>query len=330
MKQEFEIVTHSGTNLNIFLVEMLYRAPHIHKDFEIGYVLDGKVEIFTQNQSLCLEQGSFWIMNPIQGHELKADNPALLLSAQVSPAFFASYYPQIENLEFHSFSINPEGNSSSYNPLRKAFHQLALEYFRKSPFYQLKCASLLNEVFQHLIQSLEYRFVTEQERLSLRSRAKRIRTITNYIDTHYTEKLLLSDIARQEQLSLSYLSHFFKDCFGIPFQDYLLRIRCENARRLLLLTDLSLLDICIACGFSDSKYFNSGFRRQYGLSPKEFRKQFQKDAGQKKEDSGVAAQEILGAEESLRVLERLTSATKPASTCRPHQLQTMHSGMVRF
>jgi len=43
MKQEYEVVTYNGTNFKIFLVNMLYRTPHIHKDFEIGYVMDGKI-----------------------------------------------------------------------------------------------------------------------------------------------------------------------------------------------------------------------------------------------------------------------------------------------
>ncbi|MFQ9704031.1 MAG: helix-turn-helix domain-containing protein [Enterocloster clostridioformis] len=71
----------------------------------------------------------------------------------------------------------------------------------------------------------------------------------------------------KEDLSLTYLSHFFKEYLGIPFQEYLAKIRCEKARQLLLLTDFPLLDICMSCGFSDSKYFNSGFRRQHRLFP---------------------------------------------------------------
>ena len=68
-----------------------------------------------------------------------------------------------------------------------------------------------------------------------------MRKITHYIDEHYSEKLLLSDIARKEDLSLTYLSHFFKDYLGLPFQEYLAKIRCEKARQLLLLTGLPIV-----------------------------------------------------------------------------------------
>lgn len=67
-----------------------------------------------------------------------------------------------------------------------------------------------------------------------------MQNITQYIDEHYSEKLLLSDIAEHENMDLYYLSHFFKDNFGMSFQNYLLKIRCERARHLLILTDYLL------------------------------------------------------------------------------------------
>ena len=54
--------------------------------------------------------------------------------------------------------------------------------------------------------------------------------------------MLLGDLAEEMGVSLYYLSHFFKENFGMPFQEYLSRLRCEKARHDLLMTDLSLLD----------------------------------------------------------------------------------------
>ena len=63
--------------------------------------------------------------------------------------------------------------------------------------------------------------LSDKEKNASQSKASRMRKITHYIDEHYSEKLLLSDIARKEDLSLTYLSHFFKDYLGLPFQEYL-------------------------------------------------------------------------------------------------------------
>ncbi|WP_243124629.1 helix-turn-helix transcriptional regulator [Enterocloster clostridioformis] len=146
--------------------------------------------------------------------------------------------------------------------------------------------------------------MSDKEKNASQSKASRMRKIIHYIDEHYSEKLLLSDIALKEDLSLTYLSHFFKDYLGIPFQEYLAKIRCEKARQLLLLTDFPLLDICMSCGFSDSKYFNSGFRRQYGCSPKEYRLNFRHDQLKQQQKSMLTTQEFLYAASSIVILER--------------------------
>ena len=127
--------------------------------------------------------------------------------------------------------------------------------------------------------------------------------IVDYIDTHSSEKLLLSDIAENENINLYYLSHLFKNSFGMPFQEYLSRVRCEKARKQLILTDLSLLDICIGCGFSDPKYFNRDFRRQYGCTPRQYRQQLSTADQQVERAQTLTVQDFLDSENSLEILE---------------------------
>lgn len=88
MNQEFEIISHSQMNFKLFLVNMLYRTPHIHKDFELCLLLEGSLSLQAQNENHGLKPGDFFIVNPFQSHELKADSPALLVSLQVHPSFF--------------------------------------------------------------------------------------------------------------------------------------------------------------------------------------------------------------------------------------------------
>lgn len=325
MKREYEIISHADTNFKVFVVNLLYRAPHIHKDFELGLVLDGNISILLPGQTLLLQPGDFWLINPLQSHEIKADNPALLLSLQVSSAFFAPYYPEIDHLEFISCVLSASADMQ-YRTLYSDMTALALAYFQKDAFFALRCASLVNACFFSLLQLLPHHFISHQESQLLHENARRTRSISQYIEQHAGEKLLLSDIAARENLSLYYLSHLFKETFGMPFQTYLLKIRCENARRLLLLTDLSLLDICISCGFSDPKYFNKGFRQQYQLSPKEYRQQFRHEKLPQQQKSMLTTQEFLSESASLIVLEnayrksgsyKLRNAKSEEDTVRP-------------
>lgn len=142
----------------------------------------------------------------------------------------------------------------------------------------------------------------EKDINAYQTKQRRIRDLTDYIDQHFNEKLLLSDLARQEGVSTCYLSRIFKDLIGIPFQEYLMKIRCEKARHLLLLADHSLLDISVSCGFSDPQYFNRGFQLQYGYTPKEYRRRFLKENPLMKEKSLLTTQDFLSDELSLEMI----------------------------
>ena len=108
-----------------------------------------------------------------------------------------------------------------------------------------------------------------------------------------------------QHLSLHYLSHLFKDYFQMSFQQYLAALRCEKARQLLLLTNPNLLDISMESGFSDIKYLNKAFARQYGYSPREYRVQFDREELPAKQRSILSTQEFLSAKASLVWLSRL-------------------------
>ena len=64
MINELEVISHKNSTYNIFLNEILYRTPHLHKDFEIGLLLEGNLNITTQEKVLKITQNDLWIFNP--------------------------------------------------------------------------------------------------------------------------------------------------------------------------------------------------------------------------------------------------------------------------
>ena len=86
----------------------------------------------------------------------------------------------------------------------------------------------------------------------------------------------LISLADDMNLSSGYLSSLFKSLFGIPFQDYLNNIRMEKAKLLLLTTDLKNYEISDQIGFDNVYYFNSKFKKTFGVTPKEFKKNITK------------------------------------------------------
>ena len=99
-----------------------------------------------------------------------------------------------------------------------------------------------------------------------------IRKALQYIATHYAEPLRISDVAGQLLLSPDYFATLFRKTVGESFNSYLMRIRIEESKLLLLSTDDTLTDVAIATGFSDQSYFCRMFKKLVGVSPGKFRR----------------------------------------------------------
>ena len=160
-------------------------------------------------------------------------------------------------------------------------------------------------MFRALLDVSAFTVVSEAERPAQRARQERVRYLAERIEGGFSEKLLLGDLAKELGVDLYYLSHFFREHFGLSFQEYLAKLRCEKARRELILTDRSLLDISLSCGFSSPKYFQRAFQKQYGAAPKEYRRQAPRETGELPAASVLTSQEFLSDQESLRVVQRL-------------------------
>ena len=222
---------------------------------------------------------------------------------QVSPDFFTGYFPQLSFLRFTGATLQKDSSPEAEALCQDCF-ALAERYFREQPFYELECAIYMNRILLSLLQLVPHEFISPKEQKQQAVRQSKSRYLSDAVDRRFSEKLLLTDLAKEMNVSLYYLSHFFKENFHMPFQEYLSRVRCEKARRMLLLTDRSLLDISIACGFSDPKYFGRSFRTFYGMAPKEYRKDFENAPLPVQQQSMLTTQEFLSKEASLVLLDR--------------------------
>lgn len=96
--------------------------------------------------------------------------------------------------------------------------------------------------------------------------------ILEYIDSNYTQELLLSDIATLFRISLGYVSSLIKRETGSTYTDYIADKRLHMARALLSDPSLSIQDIVQKVGYKDYFHFNKLFKKHYGITPSKYRK----------------------------------------------------------
>lgn len=94
--------------------------------------------------------------------------------------------------------------------------------------------------------------------------------ISKYISENYQSDLSLDFLSERYSMSSSYLSRLFKNSTGIKLTEYINITRVTVAENLLLNTDYSITKIANECGFNDSNYFASVFKKIKGVTPKRF------------------------------------------------------------
>lgn len=84
----------------------------------------------------------------------------------------------------------------------------------------------------------------------------------------------LKDVCRHFSISYSYASHLFSEFHEFSFARYVRNLRIEVAKRYLEHTMLPIIFTSAECGFSDSNYFSSVFKKETGFTPSEYREKF--------------------------------------------------------
>ena len=92
-----------------------------------------------------------------------------------------------------------------------------------------------------------------------------------YIQQHYSEEISLDEIAAYCGISSAYLSRIFAKEQGRGIQEYLTALRLQNAKQLLATTDQKIYEIAVQSGYPDAVYFNKVFKKNTGMTPKEYR-----------------------------------------------------------
>lgn len=97
--------------------------------------------------------------------------------------------------------------------------------------------------------------------------------IINYLRENFHEHIVLNDFARQLNISYDYFQHKFKALTGASPQQFLMEQRLLSAEKLLRTGDSNCTQIASLCGFCTSAQFSALFKKRYGQSPLQYRKQ---------------------------------------------------------
>jgi AraC family transcriptional regulator len=95
--------------------------------------------------------------------------------------------------------------------------------------------------------------------------------VLDFIEAHLDTDICLEDLAKIAGISKYYFCRLFKQAMQIPPHQYVVRRRIERAKELLKYSNLTTVEIALACGFAHQSHLSRHFKRIVGISPQKFR-----------------------------------------------------------
>lgn len=104
-----------------------------------------------------------------------------------------------------------------------------------------------------------------------------VEKIKEYIDENYqSSELCMSKISALFHFSPNYINDIFKTQAGLSIPKYILEVRMNKARELLITTEMSVKNVALSVGYDKTNYFPRIFKNRFNASPMEYRHKFGK------------------------------------------------------
>lgn len=248
---------------------------HSHDYYEFYFFLEGDVSMNIDGRNYPLHPGDVILIPPGVPHYAAIDAASapyrrfvfwisrrmyrMLSSLDPSYVYILDQIPLNKRYIYHY-------NIISFNSLQaQVFHlieEMHSSHYGKDAVVTLRVLELI-----HFLN----RYTYEQDHPLERKQEQDLYAgLIGYIHTNLDGDLSLERLAKEFYISKFHISHVFKDNLGISIHQYITKCRLNTCRDALLGWQ-KISDIYLACGFQDYSSFFRAFKKEFGMSPSEYR-----------------------------------------------------------
>ena len=236
---------------------------HYHSHYEMLYVMENERYLVANERKYILNKGTIALIAPYTPHRTIAGerSPETRILINFTESFV---HRVLEGIGVDCLSVFNPANpivtlGCESERVRSIFEMmLGISACEDEPYKDERCAMLLSEVL------LGLRGVVGE--------AERERTLfdaTKYIEMHFAEHITLDTLAKRFFMSKYTFLRKFKTHTGVGLPAYVNTIRIINAKRMLS-DGCGITECAMACGFESLSNFDRVFRKETGLSPREY------------------------------------------------------------
>ena len=226
------------------------------KNYGMLYVVDGEVTYKTQNGKIALKSGDIIFLCAGDCYKVEFSNKkskveTFLLNFDISDT------EEKDKLSTSKLNLNDE-----HKNLLCCFKELSNAYANKESVFLIK--SLFYKCIYN-IKLLQHTQTATKETLTLEY-AKNL--LTDF------EELSVEEIALRLSMSHSTFQRRFKAAYGLTPVEFRCGVKIDKAKLMLSTTDIPIKEIALTLKYYDEAYFNKQFKRNCGITPKQYRERY--------------------------------------------------------
>lgn len=253
----------------------------IHATLTVLFVLEGSMTVRMQGDTIVMHENDLLLINPGISYELTGMSGLLYGEASYSMQIVADI---LDGKDLVLYADSVRDYLHSYEDLRSILYELTALFAENDHKTSAASDSLLLKLMDCLIERYHLEESASAHPEDARdSQDARLRQIMQYIMSHLSTEINLTELADQMYVSVSTLSRIFHNSTGVYFTEYINRLRVSTAISLLRHSDQSLTQIAMDCGFSNSASFNRSFKKLIGTTPSAYRETVRTEAKKEKE-----------------------------------------------
>jgi len=239
-------------------------GPAIKDHYKIHFIHSGKGIFQIGNETYSLSKGQGFLISPNSISMYKADEEDPWSYSWIAfNGLNAEVYLNRANLTIDS----PIFKYDKDDKINKCFEKMEQNYDIK----ENEDIKLLGLLYEFLALIIEANPVKNGKVSPLKKKDIYIKKTIEFIESNYSTKISVEEMAARIGLNRKYLSTLFKETLNISLQDFLIQYRLNKARELMINPNLSIGEIAISVGYNDMFQFSHAFKKLNGLSPSDFR-----------------------------------------------------------
>ena len=233
------------------------------------WLLEGSVELRDGETGRYLQADELAIVNRHRRWSLNSKTANVVMTLSLN----AGWLTRLDGDFFSSAYQSSSETRDAEDTLRYLMRQLlVLGLVNPQAHYRLEANRWLSEIAL-LLASRFSRPLTAQAPRGSERWSQRINRVVARIDANYQRRLSLQEIAAAEFVSEAWLSRLFRKEVGVSFMQYITGLRLHKAAEQLTATRRSVQQIALQHGFASSRVMSDLFKREHGLTPRQFRQQ---------------------------------------------------------